>query len=62
MFGEKQLPGQLDLSCLATKVTQEAAPLFDQERLGQRPRLGLQDLDPLLQLLDQILQSWDHFK
>ena len=61
MFGEEQLPGQLDLCCLAAKVAQEAASLFDQERLGQRPRLGLQDLDPLLQLLDQILQQWVPF-
>ena len=52
MLWKEQLPGQLDLCCLAAEVAQEAALLLDEERLGQRPRLGLQDLDPLLQLLD----------
>ena len=57
MLREEQLPGQLDLCCLSAEVAQEAALLLDEERLGQRPRLGLQDLDPLLQLLDQVLQE-----
>ena len=56
MLWKEQLPGQLDLCCLAAEVAQEAALLLDEERLGQRPRLGLQDFNPLLQLLYQVLQ------
>ena len=53
---QKELPRQLHLRCAEREVAEEAAFLLNQERLGQRLGLGFQDLDPLLQLADQVVQ------
>ena len=55
-LGQKELPRQLHLRCAEREVAEEAAFLLNQERLGQRLGLGFQDLDPLLQLADQVVQ------
>ena len=56
VLGQKELPGQLHLGRGPREVGEEATLLLDQEGVGQRLGLGLQDLDPLLQLEDQVLQ------
>ena len=56
VLGQQELPGQLHLRRGAGKVGEEAALLLDEKGGGQGLRLGLQDLDPLLQLLDEVLQ------
>lgn len=55
-FGHEELPGDLHLGCLRRKVAEEATLLLNEEELGQLLGLGLQDLDPLLQLGDQIVK------
>lgn len=55
-FGHKEFPGNLHLGGLRREVAEEATLLLDEEELGQLLGLGLQDLDPLLQLGDQIVE------
>lgn len=55
-FGHEEFPRDLHLSCLRREVAEEATLLLDEEELGQLLGLGLQDLDPLLQLGDQIVE------
>lgn len=55
-LGQKKLPRQLHLRGAEREVAEETALLLNQERLGQRLGLGLQDLDPFLQLADQVVQ------
>lgn len=55
-FGHEELPRNLHLGRLRREVAEEAALLLDEEELGQLLGLGLQDLDPLLQLGDQIVE------
>lgn len=55
-FRHEELPRDLHLGCLRGEVAEEAAFLFDEEELGQLLGFGLQDLDPLLQLGDQIVK------
>lgn len=55
-FGHEELPGDLHLSRLSGEVAKEATLLLDEEELGQLLGLGLQDLDPLLQLGDQVVE------
>ena len=55
-FGHKELPGYLHLSRLRREVAEEATLLLDEEELRQLLGLGLQDLDPLLQLGDQVVE------
>lgn len=55
-FGHEEFPGDLHLSCLRREVAKEAAFLLNEEELGQLLGLGLQDLDPLFQLGDQIVK------
>lgn len=55
-LGHEEFPGDLHLCCLCREVAEEAAFLFDEEKLGQLFRLGLQDLDPLLEFGDQIVK------
>ena len=55
-LGHEELPGDLHLGRLCREVAEEAALLLDEEELGQLLCLGLKDLDPLLQLGDQVVQ------
>ena len=55
-FGHEEFSGDLNLSCLCREVAEEAAFLLNEEKLGQLLGLGLQDLDPLFQLGDQIVK------
>ena len=55
-LGHEELPRDLHLGRLRREVAEEAALLLDEEELGQLLGLGLQDLDPLLQLGDQVVQ------
>jgi hypothetical protein len=53
---QQELPGQLHLGRGPREVGQEAALLLDEKRGGEGLRLGFEDLDPLLELLDEVLQ------
>lgn len=55
-FGHEELPWNLHLGRLCREVAEEATLLLDEEELGQLFGLGLQDLDPLLQLGNQIVK------
>lgn len=55
-FGHEEFPRDLHLGRLSREVAEEAALLLDEEELGQLLGLGLQDLDPLLELGDQIVE------
>lgn len=55
-FGHEEFPGDLHLGRLCREVAEEATLLLNEEELGQLLGLGLQDLDPLLQLGDQIVK------
>lgn len=56
VLGQQELPGQLHLGRGAREVGEEATLLLNKEGCGQGLGLGLQDLDPLLQFLNEILQ------
>lgn len=55
-FGHEEFPGDLHLGGLCREVAEEAALLLDEEELGQLLGLGLQDLDPLLELGDEVVK------
>lgn len=55
-FGHEELSRDLHLSRLCREVAEEATLLLDEEELRQLLGLGLQNLNPLLQLGDQIVQ------
>lgn len=55
-LGHEEFPGDFHLGCLRREVAEEATLLLDEEELGQLLGLGLQYLDPLLQLGDQIVK------
>ena len=56
VLGKEELPGQFHLGCLAAEITEELALLLNEERLREWFGLLLQDLDPLLQFLDQVMK------
>lgn len=55
-FGHEELSWDLHLSRLCREVAEEATLLLDEEELGQLLGLGLQNLNPLLQLGNQIVK------
>lgn len=55
-LGHEEFTRDLHLSGLGGEVTEEATLLLDQEELGQLLGLGLQDLDPLLELRDEVVE------
>lgn len=55
-FGHQELARDLHLGRLRREVAQEATLFLNEEELGQLLRLCLQDLYPLLQLGDQIVE------
>lgn len=55
-FGHQELARDLHLGRLCRKVAEEATLFLNEEELGQLLRLCLQDLYPLLQLGDQIVE------
>ena len=55
-FGHEEFPRNLHFGRLCREVAEEATLLLNEEELGQLLGLGLQDLDPLLQLGDQIVE------
>ena len=55
-LGHEKFPRDLHLSGLGGEVAEEATLLLDQEELGQLLGLGLQDLDRLLQLGDEVVE------
>lgn len=55
-FGHEELSWDLHLSRLCREVAEEATLLLDEEELGQLLGLGLQNLNPLLQLGNQIVE------
>ncbi len=55
-FGHEEFPRDLHLCCLGGKVAEKATLLLNEEELGQLLGLGLQYLDPLLKLGDQVMK------
>lgn len=54
-FGHEELSWDLHFSRLRREVAEEATLLLDEEELGQLLGLGLQNLNPLLQLGNQVV-------
>ena len=55
-LGQQELAGDVDLCGAEREVAEEATPLLDEERLGQQLDLRLQNLDPLLQFVDEVVE------
>ena len=53
---QQELSGNLHLGCALREVAEESTFLLNEERLGQQLDTCLEDLDPLLQLTDEIVQ------
>lgn len=55
-LGQEELARQLNLGRGTRKVGQEPTLLLDEKGARQGLGLGLEDLDPLFELLDEVLQ------
>lgn len=55
-FGHEEFPRNLHLSRLGREVAEEATLLLNKEELRKLLCLGLKNLDPFLQLGDQIVE------